>query len=149
MSVHPWPGPGWDPLGDLDLITQEMTRLFEQLVGQGKPAEGTWTPPVDVSETAQEVRVQVELPGVSERSIRVEYAEGMLTIRADRPPDPALRRDQVQQLECRYGAFMRRLPFPFSVDRDRIGARYQGGVLEIRLPKRATATPREVPIEAA
>jgi len=37
-----------DPLGDLALIRQEMTRLFEQLLSQGsgrtQPVEGAWVP---------------------------------------------------------------------------------------------------------
>ena len=153
MAVHPWPGPGWDPLGDLAVIRQEMTRLFEHILsqgaGHGQPAEGAWSPPVDVCETNNDLRVQVEMPGIQERQIRIEFFEGVLTIRAERPPDPALRRDQVQQVECRYGSFMRRLTLPFPIDPDRIRATYRDGVLDIRLPKRVESQPRHVPIDAA
>jgi HSP20 family protein len=153
VAVHPWPGPGWDPLGDLPVIRQEMTRLFEHILsygaGHGQPAEGAWSPPVDVCETNHDLRVQVEMPGIQERQIRIEFFDGVLTIRAERPPDPALRRDQVQQVECRYGLFLRRLTLPSPIDPDRIRATYRDGVLDIRLPKRVESQARHVPIDAA
>jgi HSP20 family protein len=63
--------------------------------------------------------------------------------------DPALQRDQVRQVECRYGAFVRRLTLPATIDPDCIRATYRDGVLDIRLPKRTEAQPREVPIDPA
>ncbi len=153
MAVHPWPGPGWDPLGDLALIKEEMTRLFEQMLGhgvrQGQPVGGAWSPPVDAWETKDELRVQVELPGVRQRQIRIDFAEGVLTIRADRPPDPALQSEQALQVECRYGSFVRRLTLPGAIDADRVRATYRNGVLDIRLPKRVESEPRHVRVEAA
>ena len=153
MALHPWPGPGWDPLGDLAIIRQEMTRLFEQVLGQGardgQAADGAWSPPADVSETKSDLRVQVELPGIQARHVRIDFFEGVLTIRADRPPDPTLQRDQVLQVECRYGSFVRRLTLPSPIDPDRVRATFQDGVLNIRLPKRIQSQPRYVPIDAA
>jgi HSP20 family protein len=104
---------------------------------------------VDAWETQSELRVQVELPGVEERRIRVDFVNGELTIRAERPPDPALQRDQVRQVECRYGPFVRRLTLPAAIDPDRIRATYRNGVLDLRLPKRAASQPRDVPIDRA
>jgi len=153
MAVHPWPGPGWDPLGDLALIKDEMTRLFEHVLGHGAPpgqaADRAWSPAVDAWETKSELRVQVELPGTQARQIRLDFVEGVLTIRAERPPDPALQRDQVRQVECRYGSFVRRLTLPAAIDPGRIRATYRDGVLDIRLPKRTELQPRDVPIDPA
>ncbi|RPI07922.1 MAG: Hsp20/alpha crystallin family protein [Zetaproteobacteria bacterium] len=153
MGVQPWPGPGWDPFGDLALIKQEMTRLLEQVLsqgsGRGQPAESAWAPPLDVCETPAEFRVQVEVPGVAGRQIRLEFSEGTLTIRAERPIDPALRADQIQQMECRYGSFFRRLALPSPIDHGRIRATCRDGVLDIRLPKRTMSQTRHVAIEPA
>jgi HSP20 family protein len=153
MTVHPWPGPGWDPMGDLALIKQEMTLLFEQVLGHGanqvQPADGAWSPPADVSETKGDLRVQVELPGVQPRHIRIDLCEGVLTIRAERPPDPALQRDQAQQVECRYGSFVRRLTLPSPVDPERLRATYRDGVLDVRLPKPVGPQARRVAIDTA
>ncbi len=146
-----WPGPGWDPIGDLAVIKQEMNRLLESFLGQGaaqgRPAEGAWTPPADICETRDELRVLVELPGVSPGQVRVEVGEGVLTMRGERHPDPAFRQDHLQRMECHYGLFVRRLSLPSAVDADRVRASYRDGVLEIRLPKRREAGVRTIPIE--
>jgi len=153
VGVQPWPGPGWDPLGDLATIKQEMNRLFETLLGQGEgrglASDGMWVPPLDVSETSTELRVQVEVPGVVERQIAIEILGGVLTVRGDRPIEAKFQPDQIQQLEGHYGQFMRRLSLPATVDPNHVQATYRNGVLEIRLRKRPECQPRSVPIEAA
>jgi HSP20 family protein len=153
VGGQPWPGPGWDPVGDLAVIKQEMNRLFENLLGpgaaQGRPAEGAWAPPVDVCETRDELRVLVELPGISLSQVKLEIAEGVLTVRGERHPESAFRQDQLQRMECHYGLFVRRLSLPSVVDADHVRASYRDGVLEIRLPKRQQAGVRTIAIEKA
>lgn len=152
MGAQPWPGPGWYPLGDLAVIKQEMNRLFESFLGLSpghvQLGEGTWAPPVDVCETKAEIRVLVELPGVSQSQISLEIVDGVLIIKGERQPDPAFRQDQLLRMECHYGAFSRRLSLPTGVDPDLVRATYQGGVLEVRLPKRDEARAQSISVEA-
>ncbi len=151
MGGLPWPGPGWDPVGDLAIIKQEMNRLFETFLGPGaalgRPAEGAWTPSVDICETRDGLRVLVELPGISLSQVKLEIAGGVLTIRGERQPEPGFRQDQLQRMECHYGPFLRRLTLPPGVDADHVRASYRDGVLEIRLPKRREAGVRTIAIE--
>jgi HSP20 family protein len=153
VGAQPWLGPGWDPSGDLAAIQQEMNRLFESFLGQGparvQPGGRTWAPPMDVCETKTDLRVLVELPGIPQSQIQIEIAEGVLTIRGERHPDPSLRQDQLLRLERRYGPFFRSLNLPSMVDADAVWASQKNGVLEIRLPKRPGATPRVISVEAA
>ncbi len=153
MGGQLWPGPGWDPVGDLAVIKQEMNRLFESFLGpgatQGRPVEGAWTPPVDICETRDGLRVLVELPGISLSQVKLEIAEGVLTVRGERHLEPAFRQDQLQRMECHYGFFVRRLSLPSVVDADHVRASYRDGVLEIRLPKRREAAVRTISIEKA
>jgi HSP20 family protein len=129
-----------------------MNRLFESFLGQAsgriQPVERTWAPPMDVCETNTDLRVLVELPGVPQDQIQIEIVEGVLTIRGERHPDPAFRQDQLMRLERRYGPFSRSLNLPSVVDSEGVRALYRDGVLEIRLPKRAEATPRIISVEA-
>lgn len=46
--------------------------------------ERAWTPPVDMYETKNEVVVTVELPGVSDKDIRLSITGDLLTIHAER-----------------------------------------------------------------
>jgi HSP20 family protein len=152
MGVQPWPGPGWDPLGDLAIIKQEMNRLLESFMGLGsdhvQPVETAWAPPIDVCETQEEIRVLVELPGVSQSHINLEIVDGVLTIKGERHLDPAFRQDQLLQMECHYGAFARRLSLPLGIDRDHVRASYRNGVLEVRLSKRSELRAKSITVEA-
>lgn len=153
MGTQSWLGPGWDPSGDLTAIQQEMNRLFESFLGQGsarvQPVERAWAPPMDVCETPTDLRVLVELPGISQNQIQIEIVESVLTIRGERRPDPAFRQDQLIRMERRYGPFSRSLNLPSIVDAEGVRATYRSGVLEIRLPKRPEATARIISVETA
>ncbi|HSB68783.1 MAG TPA: Hsp20/alpha crystallin family protein [Candidatus Methylomirabilis sp.] len=152
MGVQPWPGPGWYPLSDLAVIKQEMGRLFESFLGlspgYAQSAEGVWAPPMDVCETRDEIRVLVELPGVSQSQIALEIVDGVLAIKGERQPDPTFRQDQLLRMECHYGPFGRRLNLPSVIDPDQVRATYRNGVLEVRLPKRAEARSQSITVEA-
>lgn len=151
MGTQSWLGPGWDPSGDLVAIQQEMNRLFETLLGQSpgqvQPVDRTWAPPMDVCETQTELRVLVELPGISQDKIQIEVVEDVLSIRGERQPDPTFRQDQLIRMERRYGPFCRSLNLPSIVDSQGVRATYRHGVLEIRLPKRPEATHRIISVE--
>ncbi len=151
MARHPWPGPAWDPSGDLVVLQQEMNRLFEALLGlvpgAGQAAEVAWAPPMDVCDGPTALRVLVELPGLSQEQIGIEVSKGVLRIRGERPPDPRLAQEQLVRLERRCGAFARSLPLPAGVDAEAVRASYRDGVLEISIPKRLEAAPRIIAVE--
>jgi HSP20 family molecular chaperone IbpA len=46
----------------------------------------------------------------------------------------------------RHGAFQRAFRMPTIVDEAKIQATYTNGILALRLPKQATATPQAIPI---
>ena len=59
----------WDPFRDLVSIQDRMNRLFEQTLSRSRGEEGvaatTWTPPVDIYETAETIVMKAEVPGVA------------------------------------------------------------------------------------
>jgi HSP20 family protein len=107
---------------------------------------GTWKPPVDVYETHDAIVLQVELPGVSKDAVNVELHEHTLTFSGERTREPAVTGGQYHREEGRYGAFQRAFRMPTIVDEAKIQATYTDGVLALRLPKQATATPQAIPI---
>jgi len=151
VARHPWPGPAWDPSGDLVALQQEMNRLFETLLGlvpEGGQAAGiAWVPPMDVCDGPTGLRVLVELPGLTQEQIGIEVRNGTLRIRGERPPDPRPTQERVLRLERRCGAFARSLTLPAGANAEGVRATYRDGVLEIWIPKRLGAAPRIVAVE--
>jgi len=148
MRSRGWLGPDWDPYGELVVIRQEMNRLFDTLLGAGRFRPGErWEPPMDVWETPAELCLSIELAGVPQAEIRVEIADGALTIQGERRPDSAFRQDRLQRMERRHGPFFRSVTLPPGVDPDRVRAVCRDGVLEIRLAKQAESSGHNVRVD--
>ena len=139
------------PFGPMIAVRDEMHRLFHETLGQvhSDGAIGVtaiWEPPVDIYETDDALVLQVELPGVSKDAVSVELYEHTLTLSGERTREPAVTGGQYQREERRYGAFQRAFRMPTIVDQAKIQATYKDGVLALRLPKHAAATPQGIPI---
>lgn len=120
----------------LDLLEQ-ADRMHRQFCGLAGPAgaQARWEPPVDVVEIAAEIVVTVALPGVAPERIELQFDNGGLAIRADRPSPVRARTTVIRRLEIPYGRFERRIALP--------AGRYElveqsclHGCLELRLRKR-------------
>jgi HSP20 family protein len=132
-------------------VCDEMHRRFHETAGQVRnngaaAVAGTWEPPVDVYETDDAIVLQVELPGVSKDAVNVELHEHTLRLSGERTRESAGTGGQYRREEGRYGAFQRAFRMPTIVDEAKIQATYTDGVLALRLPKQATATPQAIPI---
>jgi HSP20 family protein len=121
-----------------------MNRLFDDVLrgslmpsgGPGTSQAGALlTPHMDVSETERELRIQVELPGVSEQDIEVSLHEDVLTIRAEKKQERKEEREGVHFSERSFGTFQRSLRLPFQVNPEQVQARFANGVLSVTLPK--------------
>jgi HSP20 family protein len=106
---------------------------------------GTWAPPVDVAEDQEKIHVKVEVPGMDEKDLRVNFEDGLLTISGERQFE---RRDDrnYHRIERSYGSFTRSFSLPRTVDPNAIVASYRNGVLEIEIPKKEEAKPKQIQI---
>lgn len=132
----------WDPLREMGELQRSINQLFDDRPGAGPRVAGF---PVDVYETAGELVVRADLPGVRPEDIRIQHHDGQLYIRAQRQtqaPEGAtwLVRQAVD------GDFLRAFNLAVPVDLDAVQAHCEAGVLEIRLPKAEHARPRDIPV---
>jgi HSP20 family protein len=133
--------PVWDQLRQLQ---GEMNRLFERWGGDG----GTAYPPLNVWEEGDALYVEAELPGLNLKELEI-YVTGnnQLTIKGERKwqvPEKTIRHRQ----ERGVGTFSRSLTLPFAVDADKVDARFENGVLRIKLTKHESARPRKINVKA-
>ncbi len=96
---------------------------------------GGW-PNIEVSDTDKEVKVTAELPGLEEKDIDVELANGILSIKGEKKTETE-DKDRLFS-ECYYGRFERRIPVD-EVEEDKVSASFKNGVLTVTLPKSAKA----------
>ena len=141
----------WDPFRDLlslqDRVHQAMSRPTVQEGSQTPFA--TWSPSVDVFENEDELVLRAELPGVEREDIDIRVDQNTLELEGERKLDNEMEQGRTHRTERVFGAFKRRFTLPKDVDAAAIKAVHRNGVLEIVLPKAATAKPRTIEISAA
>jgi len=106
---------------------------------------GTWVPPVDVAETQEKIVVRAETPGMKQEEIQIEFENGLLTIKGERKLEKpeGMTWHRVERV---FGNFSRSFTLPRTVDPEKISATYRDGILEIDVPKKEEAKPKNIRI---
>ncbi len=143
----------WDPFAEMADMHRQMDQVFGEFFGptpfRMAATEALWSPLVDVHETQDGILLQVELPGVKQEDIQVSIEGGTLTLKGERKREAEVKEDQCHRIERSYGRFERTVLLPSVVDANRVRATYRDGVLEIQLPKKEEAKPKEIKVEVA
>jgi len=77
----------WDPFRRLASLQDQVNRLFEDTVHQGRTSQAdlaTWAPAADIYETENELVAKFDLPGVQESDIDIRVENNTLAIRGER-----------------------------------------------------------------
>lgn len=144
----------WEPLAELGTLQNEMNRLFNTVFDQpGQTVRGSggarrWIPAMDLVETAEQYVLRADLPGLSQDDVTIELESNALTVSGERKAEHEQHEEGYFRVERAFGSFSRSLTLPEGVDADAIEARFDRGVLEIRIPKPEQRKPRKVTITA-
>jgi HSP20 family protein len=121
-------------------LHREMNRLFDDVFRGFGPLsrvvsplmEGRFGwPRLELSDTDNAVTVSAELPGLSEKDVQVEIANGVLSIHGEKKAE---RSDESKFVTERYyGSFERQIPLE-GVEEDKAKADFKNGVLTVTLP---------------
>jgi HSP20 family protein len=135
-----------NPWQEMDQLTSRLGHLFtdELQVNGGS----RWLPAVNVEETADELLLTAEIPGLSREDIDIEVEHNRLTIRGEKAAERSEGEDgrKYHVWERRYGSFARSFTLPNTVRAEDIAADYQNGVLTVRMPKAPEAKSRKIQV---
>lgn len=139
----------WD---DAFTARREFDRMLDRVLATPylpTGAAAVWSPVVDVREDKDEIRVHAELPGLKPEDVEVSVENGVLTIAGEKKHETEEGHEDgdYHLVERRYGRFERSFQVPTSVDANAVSARFENGVLMVRLPKSEAAKPRRVQVE--
>ncbi len=132
---------GHDPFS---LLQRDINHLLEGFF-EDSPLKfaggetGFMTPKVDLSETDQEFVVSVEMPGLKEEDIEVEFTGDGLRIRGEKKDERDEKQHNFHRVERTFGMFERVIPLPAEVHREGTQATYKNGVLHVTVPKAVAA----------
>jgi HSP20 family protein len=133
----------------LGSLFREIEKTFDDFSRRSPLAgyfgDGSAAPKIDVSEGKDGIEVTAELPGVEEKDIEVTLSNDVLTIRGEKKSerDEADKDKSWHLVERRYGLFSRSVTLPYQPDPDKVEAKFEKGVLRVRLPKPAEMAKKE------
>lgn len=141
----------WEPLRELEQVTDRMRRMLEQTFGGfGLPPQlletAGWSPLVDIEEADDAYVVEAELPGVKREDVNIELVGNELLISGE-IKEPK-RKGTVRRRSRRTGRFEYRVSLPNQVDAEKIKANLAEGVLTVRVPKSERAQRRRIEIKS-
>jgi HSP20 family protein len=142
----------WRPFREVTRLRSEMDRLWDDYFGSGRralrPMEETWMPAVDVSETADNITIKAEIPGMEAKDIEISMVGDTLTIKGEKKTEREEKDENYHLVERSYGFFSRAMKLPALVDPDKVEATYKNGVLTVVFPKKEEVKPKAIEIKA-
>jgi len=127
-----------------------LSRMMDEALGggwNGGTVASAWTPTVDVFEDKENLKIVMELPGVTPEDVKISLENQVLTIQGEKRQVAEESSERWHRYERSYGSFERMFTLPSSVDAERIQAKVENGLLTVTLPKAERAKPREIEIK--
>ncbi len=109
--------------------------------------DGKFLPEANMMETEKAVEVTVELPGMKPEEVKVEFKDGALWVTGEKREEKEEKGKTFHRIERRTGQFRRVFAMPTGIEEGKIGAKFDGGILTITLPKAEQAVPKKIEIK--
>src|SRR4029077_10042310 len=125
----------WDPFRNMSDMQGEVNRLFDSFLG--RPAASVpraWAPVLGIHETKDELVLNFELPGVTDKDVSLSITGDLLTLKGERAANRDVKDENVYRVERVYGKFERSVQLPMPVQADKVKATYRDGGLEWKIP---------------
>ena len=112
-------------------------------------APGFRTPEVDVSEENDKYMVEADLPGLTEKDIKVEVKNGQLVLSTSKNENSEEKNKKGHWIrrERREFQFVRNFTLPEDVETNGIEAHFKNGVLQVVMPKKPEAAPKAIEVK--
>jgi len=134
-------------------MADKKTQVQKQESRDIKTAERTrwgkvFAPAVDILETAHELKIIADLPGVNKDSINITIDQDVLTLQGDVDSSP-VEGYELEYREYDIGDFQRSFNLTDTIDQNKIEANYNNGVLELVLPKAEKVKPKIIEVKTS
>ena len=131
---------------NMNAVRLDPFKEFDRMLGM---ATNDWQPLVDIREAENAYSVELDLPAVEPRDVRVELKDGLLHVSGERALETNDETEHVRHRERCHGKFSRSFRLPKDADADAITATAKNGVVCIAIGKSATAQARAIEVQAA
>jgi HSP20 family protein len=147
----------WNPFREMTSLQGRMNRLFDDSVSglfgntgaaarTGQTDRNWFSPLADIQEDENHLYLDFELPGISEKDVKITLQNNVLTVEGERRAERKSEKGNWLHQESYYGTFSRSFTLPGTADADSVQATFNNGLLQIRIEKRAEAKPKQIQI---
>lgn len=137
IRFSPFSAERFSPFHEMERMLRDMDVRMRSLVGEVEPFAAIR---VDVTEDEKAYTVKADLPGVSKDDIKVAIDGERVSISAEVKRESEERGGNTLYCERFSGQQTRSFSLDHAIDDSRASAKYENGVLELTLPKKAGAT---------
>jgi HSP20 family protein len=138
-----------DPFSGLLGLQDELERFMRNpAFGTGLSGFGAY-PPVNIFDSPEGAVVVAEIPGLDLTKLAVAGEGRSLTISGERAFEPNGDGRGYHRRELNEGKFARSIQLPADYDTGKAEARYEAGLLIIRIPRAERAKQRQIAVQTA
>jgi HSP20 family protein len=140
----------WHPMRELAEAQRQFSAFFDNIRPQEPRVHNghaSWSPAVDVSETAEAYVFTAELPGMKPEAVVIEVKDNTLTVKGERPGISLKEGERFHHRERPSGRFARVFRLLKPVAADGVAATYRDGILSVTVPLRVEAKSRKIPVQ--
>jgi HSP20 family protein len=131
---------------DSQIFPSPFSGLFDSVLFNDQAENWSKVPAVNISETQDNYLLELSAPGYKKEEFHLELDNDVLSITGEHKMEKEKSEEKDKMTYTRkefgYGAFKRSFSLPETVDIEKIDAKYEDGILRIRLNKKEEAKPR-------
>ncbi|MCC5907637.1 MAG: Hsp20/alpha crystallin family protein [Balneolaceae bacterium] len=142
MTLMKYSQPGRDVFGKR--FSDIMDEFFSDAVATRR---NSFAPSIDISENEKQYMIDVEIPGVDKKDIKLNVENNTLTISGERKFEKKEDGKQYHRVESHYGTFSRSFTLPDNVNSESINASYNNGILSITVDKSEEKVRKQIKIK--
>jgi len=135
--------------GELSTFKDTVDTFFSDFLNSSPLSfyESEWKPSVDITDEGDAYKVSADLPGLSDKDVKVHIEKGVLTIEGEKKEASENKSAGYLVSERKFGSFIRSLRLPEDISQDNIGAEFKNGVLTVSIPKSERVEPKKIDIK--
>lgn len=134
-------------VADIDTLRREIDGIFNRAWGQTQLTSRTF-PLINLFDSAEQLTLVAELPGLNKADLDITYAEGVLKLAGQREAKSYGEKSLLVRQERTTGRFEKTFKVPVQIDAEQIQASLQDGLLTVVLPKAEAAKPKQIQVQA-
>jgi len=125
----------FEPLRELENLNNRVQRIFGEF--PSFDFGFSFYPKIDISDDEKNIYVEAEIPGVKKDNIKISLQDNILTISGEKKSETEEKKKDKNfyRSERVYRSFTRSFTLPEEINPDSVDAKFDDGILKVKIEK--------------